>query len=339
MKKDFTSSLSNGIQSKQQQNLQADNLKLKNKLNESELLLKAKEEKIKELKNVLAQEENLEASKEKLKLSEVKIFKNIREIDKEDNKFLDLKNSIERYGQLQPVLLSSDGFLLAGHRRYFALKELKKEFIFVAFYEKKLDEIKDILEVIQFEENETRQNLDNFEISNIFNSYLQNGYKQKDIANLFNKKKEYISSILKIKEIDNSLKVYIEEFQKFGVSKKKFESIKEPDSHTFLNKVKSVNIGWQQLYKISVGKTLKEQQKTFLSAFKNRLTEEEISSFIEENKEEKPTNKDLIFVEKTLKYIDSIQELLEKSMLIANKKKIKTLLDGLSAEIKKIKTK
>jgi len=181
MKKDFTSSLSNGIQSKQQQNLQADNLKLKNKLNESELLLKAKEEKIKELKNVLAQEENLEASKEKLKLSEVKIFKNIREIDKEDNKFLDLKNSIERYGQLQPVLLSSDGFLLAGHRRYFALKELKKEFIFVAFYEKKLDEIKDILEVIQFEENETRQNLDNFEISNIFNKCKEDTTKLAEI--------------------------------------------------------------------------------------------------------------------------------------------------------------
>ncbi len=339
MAKNFMSSLTKGVENKQQQNLQADNQRLKSRLEEKDNMIKQKEEKIKELKNVLSQEENLEASKEKLKLSEIKIFKNIREIDKEDNKFLELKNSIEKYGQLQPVLLSSDGFLLAGHRRYFALKELKKEFIFVAFYEKKLDEIKDILEVIQFEENETRQNLDNFEISNIFNSYLQNGYKQKDIATLFNKKKEYISSILKIKEIDSSLKVYIEEFQKFGVSKKKFESIKEPDSHTFLNKVKSVNIGWQQLYKIAMGKTLKEQEKAFLSAFKNRLTEDEISSFIEENKEEKPTNKDLIFVEKTLKYIDSIQELLEKSMLIANKKKIKTLLDGLSAEIKKIKTK
>jgi len=52
-----------------------------------------------------------------------------------------VKNSIQEFGYLSPIVLSEDGTILAGHSRYFALKELgyKKVHVIV---EKYLDEKK-----------------------------------------------------------------------------------------------------------------------------------------------------------------------------------------------------
>ena len=45
-------------------------------------------------------------------------------IDDKDEKMADLVDSIRRHGLAEPILLSADGFILSGHRRFYACKQL-----------------------------------------------------------------------------------------------------------------------------------------------------------------------------------------------------------------------
>lgn len=329
MGKDFFSDLNKGVQNKQRQNLEFENKQLKEKISNQEL-------KLQELRDVIKQEDNNDSLKIDVHIYDIKTITNIRKIDISDPAFIELKNSIQKYGQLQAILLSKDNFLLAGYRRYTALKELNSEYIKCIYYEKNLDELKDILEVLQFEENEKRQNLDNFEISEIFNSYLEKGYKQTDIAKLFNKKKQYISNIIKLINIDDYFKDYIKEFQSFGFSYDKFKDIKDPNSHNFLQKTKGTIIGWNLLYKIACEQDFESQKKVFLSLFKNRLSDEELIQLDVDNKEKPIIDINQFFLEKTNRFLSSIKSSLKETDFFKTNGKISQLLAELEEELRKL---
>ena len=60
------------------------------------------------------------------KLDEIKVFdKNPRRITEKGLK--DLKTSIDKFGLAEPIVLNTDGTIIGGHARYYALKEQGKD--------------------------------------------------------------------------------------------------------------------------------------------------------------------------------------------------------------------
>lgn len=81
--------------------------------------------------NILLKEQIkiLESSKNSdlsiLKIEDIKLLSNIRDhLEYEDIE--SLSEDIKKHGQLQPVLISNDNYLLAGYRRYHAIKLISK---------------------------------------------------------------------------------------------------------------------------------------------------------------------------------------------------------------------
>lgn len=99
-------------------------------------------------------------------------------------------------GQLQPVLITKDNYLISGHRRYFAFKTIvekydtlkiteslsekikqKPDSIVTYKIERLSSEISDIeLQELQYAENNERRAIDNFQLSALYNSYLEKGF-------------------------------------------------------------------------------------------------------------------------------------------------------------------
>lgn len=273
MKKTFTASIKDNIENKKLQNTENENRSLRDKLSD-------RDNKILELKAVLSQKDNETLNKIELSINEVKLYKNIRKINKDDTSYLELIESIKNIGQLQPILLTSDNYLIAGERRFQAIKDLKQEKILVSKIEKSLSDIKESLILLQFSENEFRKGLDNFEIAEIFLDYSKKGFSNKKIGELFNKKDSFVSTILTLNSIDETLKTYIKEFQIYGYSFKKWHSLGKSDleKDKFYQKNKSTFIGFKILYQIALEKNLDNQKALFLKLFKDRLNDKELEA-------------------------------------------------------------
>lgn len=162
------------------------------------------------------------------------------------------------------MLLTQDNYLIAGYRRYTALKELGKGNILVSYYDKKLDDIKDEIKFLQFEENEKRQSIDNFDISTLFNNCLKDGYTQQEISDIFKKSKGFVSSVIKLNNMDSELIKYIREFQLFAYSYQKFiaMNLDNIQENKFYQKNKGI-IGWLTLYTIAKHDNIEDQKKLF----------------------------------------------------------------------------
>lgn len=265
----FASSIENDILKKQNQQKENAIIDLKNKN-------KKLEDKVKELKGVLSQSNN----ELNMSLSEIKLYKNIREINPDDVSFKELISSIKEHGQLQPVLVTYDNYLIAGERRYQAIKSLGKTDILISKIDKNLEEILETLTLLQYSENEIRKNLDNFEISDIFKSYSDKGIPNKEISDLFNKNLSNVGSLLKLQNINDKLKGFIKQFQIYGYSVRKYSSFskEELQKDKFYQKNKNVFIGYQPLLKIAYQEDLEKQKEIFLKLFENRMSEEELNS-------------------------------------------------------------
>ena len=72
----------------------------------------------------------------------------------------DLEKSIETLGQLSPLLIDQDNYLLAGGRRYTALKNLGREEVWI----KRVDGDSLHKELISIDENLVRKDLDKLEL-------------------------------------------------------------------------------------------------------------------------------------------------------------------------------
>jgi ParB/RepB/Spo0J family partition protein len=292
-KKDFSSMLNKSVEQKKDVNLKLEIDRLK--------------ETIKELKT--SQNQNL-INLSILQINDIKLNDNIR--DKyEFEEIEELANDISKNGQLQPVLITKDNYLIAGYRRYNALKHLSNESdILVNRLDKNNHEINQHeLKELQYTENSQRRSIDNFQLSNLFNWYLEQGFSQKDIAEKFNKSKGIVSVIIAIKNLDGKLVDYIKQFQVYGVSYKKFVSTNSEEKETFLED-KEI-IGYRTIYHIAKLPN-QEQKKAFLKKYSNKLSKEELESdFFKDDYNElsKPNDK----LEKTIKSIVSIKNNLEKA--------------------------
>lgn len=232
----------------------------------------------------------------KVKLSEINLRANIRD-EYEFEEIEDLAADIIINSQLQPVLITKDNYLISGHRRYYALKfinenpeklvltnQVKKLPDFIVTY--KIDrmnaDISDTeLQELQYSENNERRAIDNFQLSSLFNSYLEKGYEQKYIVEKFKKTKGNVSSIVAIKKIDSKIVRLLKEFQIFAWSKAKFMEENQKGFDDNRNQYYVNNrgiIGWKPLYQIAKQSSLTDQKKAFLELYSNRLSDSELSS-------------------------------------------------------------
>jgi ParB/RepB/Spo0J family partition protein len=277
-KKDFSASLNNQLDLKinsQKEDIISD-------LEKSNLELLAEINKLKKKQDV--------STSVKVPLSQIKTVTNIRTIDLkiEQHEIKQLAENIKSIGQLQPVLLSKDNYLIAGYRRFNAFKYLDEkhgqnfyDHIYAFKLDKNFDEIgNDLFLKIQFSENEERKSLDNFDISKLFNQLIESGKTQKDICRIFTKTKGFVSSIVTLKKIDPELVRYLKEFQVYAWSYEKFIAMNS-EMNAFESKFYQVNkgvIGWQPLYRIAKQLRVQDQKEAFLKTYQNRLTEEELNS-------------------------------------------------------------
>lgn len=247
-----------------------------------------------------------------LKLEDIKLINNIRShIDQLGIE--ELEESIKSNGQLQPVLVTKDNYLIAGYRRYTALKKSGKPEILVHFYNKNYDEIKDEVKFLQFDENEKRKSLDNIDISILFNDCLKEGYTQTEICEIFKKAKSFVSSVVRIQNLHKTLIDYIREFQTYAFSYKKFTAInssEDIEENNFYLKNRGI-IGWKTLYNIAKHESLEAQKKAFLDTFKSRLSEEELKGkFFKGIYSE--SNKQNTKYDKAVKGFDSLKNILDE---------------------------
>lgn len=256
----------------------------------------------KEIKKVLAKK-NLKGKIVLLSANELKQRKNIR--DEYDYEQIEsLASDIITNGQLEPVVITSDNYLLWGYRRHRALELIVSNPDFVKNISVKKGSInkfnkllcyqvdklsKDIsdedLQELQLSENNERRDIDNIQLSKLYNSYLERGYSQTEICQKFGKGKAFVSAIITLKDIDKPLVKLLKEFQVYGCSKEKFIAINSAKSenleksslpvHGELKKV----IGWQPLYNIAKnGDDLKGQKTAFLKLFKGNLSKAELET-------------------------------------------------------------
>lgn len=248
--------------------------KINSNISEENKRLRSKIEELKHHVNALAEENKSSI----IPLSQIKLINNIR--NKENYDLEDLKKSLLEIGQLQPVLITKDLVLVAGNRRYTALKELGRETIVCYKLEHDYYSLKEEIEIYQFEENYQRKNLDNFEISDMFDTYQKlHNLTQLDLAKKFNKTKSFISSIIKLQEILPELRSFLKEFQMYAYSKAKFLELQEKKKvdAEFVSKNSSI-IGINSLY-ILAKKDKLNQRKSFFSQYKSRLTDQEIKEY------------------------------------------------------------
>lgn len=295
MAKDFRKAITNNIAVKEQ---------FINRANNDKLSLENKElkAKIAEMSHALKSESNKEGSE--VSIDTIKLGTNCRELD-----FMaidELSLNIKQYGQLQPVLVSSDNYLICGYRRYYALKNLKKHHILIHKLDKSYKALQPILLQLQFTENDKRQNLDNFEVASLFQGLIHQGITQKDITELFNREKSTVSKLLKLNECDNDMKVLIKEIQLFGYSKEKLHAYN-------LKKKEFKVIGINTLYSIVNKLSYSERCRAFINTFRKALTDQQISYFTKHFKEVSPKDYKAEIKDKAQKLLNEVLEKLDNS--------------------------
>lgn len=266
MKKDFRQNVKQSRQEKNEQVTFNENKRLREDLD------KYKHE-INHLKDMIKQ---VQAGKEPTKIffKDIKLVRNIRknyEFESIDN----LANDILSNGQIQAITLTHDNYLISGHRRYKAIEKLYNDKkhdgeLFSVNIDLNYSEIrKETFDKMQLSENEQRKDLDNLDISDLFNEYISDGKSQKEISIIFDKPKSVVSELVSLKKIPDNLRKLIREIQYYGMSKKKF-SIANLD----INQVKPSIIGRITLYKIAIEST--NQVKVFIELFGNKLHKEDL---------------------------------------------------------------
>lgn len=253
MSKNFTDKINNRVEKK-------DNSIQENKIKDLQDQIKALEGTIKNAGQIPARD--------------IKLIRNVRE-SMIYQEIESLAENIKEVGQLQPVLLTKDNYLISGHRRFFAIVDINTNKYLEVKYQaldQTLEEIgTETFDKMQLAENEQRRNLDNFHLSDLFYSYLEKGKKQKEIAEIFNRSKSTISELLSIKKIDEVIKEKLKEIQYFGMTKRKFTA-----TNLSLEDRKQSIIGITPLAKIAVTPERHNQIKEFIELFGSKLDKEDL---------------------------------------------------------------
>ncbi len=291
MKKTFLSGIIESDRARDIQTLRDENIKLKDQLQNSNLSL--------------------------IPLSEIKMVDNIRGPLKYEE-IPELAADIKKKGQLQAALITKDKYLLAGYRRYHAVKSLGEKDLLVTVYPKNFKELKaDELNSIQESENSQRRSIDNFQWSALYNNRLElYGGEQKRLQAKFKKSKGYVSRILAVQKMLPELQQLLKEIQVYGWSEAKFlsrngQEMTEKELKEY-EKYRGI-IGVDTLYSIAQCKTPRDQKEKFLKLFGKRLTEEEINSpFWDGVREEK---KETSPAAKAIKAVESAEKVAKKQLM------------------------
>ena len=292
-----------------------------------------------------------------VQLHDIKLRSNIRD-EYEFEEIENLAIDILINGQLQPVLLTKDNYLVAGYRRYYAIELINKNFDKINFPANlkpkkipgylvtyKLDRLSNEIddnefEEIQYAENNERRSIDNFQMSKLFNNNLDKGLDQKDLVEKFKKTKGIVSSIVAINKIHPQIKKYLKEFQVFAWSKAKFaEENSSPLNETqnqFYHKNKGI-IGWKPLYSIAKQENLSAQKKVFVSLYGSRLTQDELNSEFFEEVIREPKEKYHLKFQTALKQTRSLS-LLFRNLLKEEELQNSHLIKDLMNNIEKIES-
>lgn len=346
MAKDFRASLNH-------QTSQHESSILKTKISKLESDKLNMTSKIEELEKLLQNTDNISSNILSINIKDIKLLTNVR--GNEENTYdyeeiKELSQDIEKHGQLQPVLISKDNFLIAGFRRYKAIELLKKEKkidgeILAYKYHKASKEIdNDELLDIQLAENLQRREIDNFQLSQLYNDLIKLGQDQKMIAERFKKSKSFVSKVVTINKIHPNIIKLIKQFQVYGYSEKKLNAFNSEniDNENLLKEIEKKKgiVGIIPL--CNIGKfenDVEEQKKVFLKLFGDRLSSEDLKDeFFGNINLDKPK---MDFSQKGLKQIKSLNSLLKKYDSEFNKIKeyqsIKSKVKELELLIKKLK--
>lgn len=270
-------------------------------------------EKVEELQHVLKQQDN-DSPLNSIKLSEIKLRSNIRndyDFEEIENLALDLLEN----GQEQPVFVTKDNYLISGHRRYFALlKNNPDGEIFIHYSELYNSEISDSkLQDLQYSENTQRRDIDNFQMSDLYNSKINNdNLKQADLVIKYKRDKGTVSAITALKNIDPKIKYLIKEIQLLGVT---MDLLGSPN-FVRNKKYQPGIIGYQPLYKIANKKDIESQGVEFIRIFGDRLTPEQREQFPSLPKKTTPKSFD-----KVKKSLTSLAKILDSDVSPAVKEK------------------
>lgn len=304
-KKDFKLSISQQWENKNESVLE-------NKLNKTEDENNELRKKLKEIEKHKSNELAI------INIKDLHLLSNIRD-NLEYEEIDTLAENIKKHGQLQPVLITQDNYLLAGYRRYHAIKFLHDhkegngEIIYHRFNKNHKEISDEELKELQFAENEQRREIDYFQLSKLYSSYKENSILQKDLTEIFKKSKGTISAILKISHIDSVLVNYLKQFQIYAWSKNKFDEFAAANFNDNNEKIvrfyydnKGI-IGWRPLYEIAKHDNLDKQKEAFLKFFSDRLTETELAKdFVITEKTKSQKDDFVTVIKKTSKQINSI---------------------------------
>lgn len=145
-----------------------------------------------------------------IKLKDLKSIGNVR--SEEDEELLELANDIKENGLLQPIVVRTgkEGKyeIIAGHRRFAALKMLNEELVECNVIDAGDSEISQL----QLAENVQRKNMSAFELVEAFN---KTGKSQGQIAKMLNKSQAWVNyQYAAVRELESVYGKYIPEDQK-----------------------------------------------------------------------------------------------------------------------------
>lgn len=148
-----------------------------------------------------------------LKLIKLKDLKSIGNVRKEqDEELLELANDIKKNGLLQPIVVrEGEGGkyeIIAGHRRFAALKMINEELVECNVIDAGDSEITQL----QLVENVQRKNMSAFELVEVFEKL---GKTQAQIAKMLNKSQAWVNyQYAAVRELESVYGKYIPEEQK-----------------------------------------------------------------------------------------------------------------------------
>lgn len=137
-----------------------------------------------------------------------------KKIDPKSQGIKDLAESIKKHGFINFITVRKENsrkyIVVAGERRYTAAKEagLKEIPVIVSLDKEPVD-----YALVQMEENLQREDLTPFDELEGYNRLIgEFGLKQKDIVQLVNKKKSYISKMMSLNKLSQKIKTDIDEW-------------------------------------------------------------------------------------------------------------------------------
>lgn len=131
--------------------------------------------------------------------------------DMDDVEFANLVTSIKERGLLQPLVVRKVGDnyeLIAGLRRYLAIRELDWEKVPAVIYDKGEEDA----DIAMWEENIVRENITALDEGYYFKRLMQKyGYSARDIAKKINKSIDYVNERIALTETDSYTQKAIQE--------------------------------------------------------------------------------------------------------------------------------